>query len=107
MNYQDLFLFKIKKKKKKKKKCRLQKMNVIGEARLFVDLKQTLGFASARVIWITRVFALIKIGYLQSSFYEVMWSSLHGDVLINNFLLKFGKIVVIKVSAPALYEMVL
>ena len=49
MNYQDLFLFKI-----KKKKCRLQKMNVIGEARLFIDLKQTLGLASARVIWITR-----------------------------------------------------
>ena len=31
----------------------------------------------------------------------------HGDVLINNFPLKFGKIVVIKVSAPDLYEMVL
>ena len=54
MNYQDLFLFKIK--KKKKKKCRLQKMNVIGEARLFIDLKQTLGLASARVIWITSVY---------------------------------------------------
>ena len=52
MNYQDLFLFKI----KKKKKCRLQKINVIGEARLFIDLKQTLGLASARVIWITRVY---------------------------------------------------
>ena len=76
MNSQDLFLFKIKK-KKKKKKCQLQKMNVIREARLFIDLKQTLGLASARVIWITRVyFALIKIGFLQSSFYEVMWSSL-------------------------------
>ena len=52
MNYQDLFLFKI----KKKIKCRLQKMNVIGEARLFIDLKQTLRLASARVIWITRVY---------------------------------------------------
>ena len=51
MNYQDLFLFKI-----KKKKCRLQKINVIGEARLFIDLKQTLGLASARMIWITRVY---------------------------------------------------
>ena len=51
MNSQDLFLFKI-----KKKKCRLQKMNVIREARLFIDLKQTLGLASARVIWITRVY---------------------------------------------------
>ena len=47
-------------------------MNLIGEARLFIDQKQTLGLASARVIWITRV----KIGFLQSSFYEVMWSSL-------------------------------
>ena len=26
------------------------------------------------------VFALIKIGFLQSSFYEVMWSSLRGHV---------------------------
>ena len=25
------------------------------------------------------VFALIKIGFLQSSFYEVMWSSLNGN----------------------------
>ena len=38
------------------KKCRLQTMNVIGEARLFIDLKQTLELASARVIWITRVY---------------------------------------------------
>ena len=29
------------------------------------------------------VFALIKIGFLQSSFYEVMWSSLHFHWLID------------------------
>ena len=33
--------------------------------------------------------------------------SQHGNVLINNFPLKFVKIGVIKVSVPALYEMVL
>ena len=47
-------------------------MNVVGEARLFIDLKQTL----ASDLDYKGVFALIKIGFLQSSFYEVMWSSL-------------------------------
>ena len=37
-------------------KCQLQTMTLIGETRLFIDQKQTLGLASARVIWITRVY---------------------------------------------------
>ena len=70
MNYQDLFLFKLKKKRKMSatnNECNRGSPSIL-------DLKQTLGLASARVS--KGVFALLKIGFLQSPFYEVMWSSL-------------------------------
>ena len=39
------------------------------------------------------VFALIKIGFLQSSFYEVMWSSLHiGHSIILECCSKYRKV---------------
>ena len=55
-----------------------------------------------RIIWYLRI-NLVQMSLGISGFIFAQ----HGDVLINNFPLKFGKIVVIKVSAPALYEMVL
>ena len=45
--------------------------------------------------------------FAQEPHADVLRHFWHGNVLINNFPLKFGKIGVIKVSVPALYEIVL
>ena len=72
MNYQDLFLFKIKKKKMSatKNKCVQGSLSIYRpEAKAWISKRSSdLDYKG--------VFALIKIGFLQSSFYEVMWSSL-------------------------------
>ena len=68
MNYQDLFLFKIKKKK-----------NVgYNQGSLSIYRPEAKAWICKRSsdLDYKGVFALIKIGFLQSSFYEVMWSSL-------------------------------
>ena len=72
MNYQDLFLFKIKKKKMSatKNECNRGSPSIYRpEANAWISKRSSdLDYKG--------VFALIKIGFLQSSFYEVMWSSL-------------------------------
>ena len=73
MNSQDLFLFKIKKKKKMsatKNECNQGSPSIYRpEANAWIRKRSSdLDYKG--------VFALIKIGFLQSSFYEVMWSSL-------------------------------
>ena len=73
MNYQDLFLFKIKKKKMSatKNECNRGSPSIYRpEANAWISKRSSdLDYKG--------VFALIKIGFLQSSFYEVMWSSLY------------------------------
>ena len=71
MNYQDLFLFL--KLKKKKKKCRLQK-NECNRGSLSIYRPEANAWISKRSsdLDYKGVFALVKIGFLQSSFYEVM-----------------------------------
>ena len=73
MNYQDLFLLKIKKKKKMsatKNECNRGSPSIYRpNANAWISKRSSdLDYKG--------VFALIKIGFLQSSFYEVMWSSL-------------------------------
>ena len=77
MNYQDLFLFKIKKKKKMsatKNECNRGSPSIYRpEANAWISKRSSdLDYKG--------VFALIKIGFLQSSFYEVMWSSLRKEL---------------------------
>ena len=76
MNYQDLFLFKIKKKKKKKMSATKNECNRGSPSIYRPEANAWISKRSSDLDY-KGVFALIKIGFLQSSFYEVMWSSLN------------------------------
>ena len=73
MNYQDLFLFKI----KKKKMSATNKESNRGSPSIYRPEANAWISKRSSDLDYKGVFALIKIGFLQSSFYEVMWSSLH------------------------------
>ena len=75
MNYQDLFLFKIKKKKKKKMSATKNECNRGSPSIYRPEANAWISKRSSDLDYKGK-FALIKIGFLQSSFYEVMWSSL-------------------------------
>ena len=75
MNSQDLFLFNIKKKKKKKNVGYKNECNQGSPSIYRPEANAWISKRSSDLDY-KGVFALIKIGFLQSSFYEVMWSSL-------------------------------
>ena len=88
MNSQDLILFKIKKKKMSvtKNECNQGSPSIYRpEANAWISKRSSdLDYKG--------VFALIKIGFLQSSFYEVMWSSLDCRSLFSlSFVTRLNK----------------
>ena len=74
MNYQDLFLLKLKKKKKKMSAANNESNR--GSPSIYRPEANAWISKRSSDLDYKDVFALIKIGFLQSSFYEVMWSSL-------------------------------